>query len=89
MTQGTSKKIVIHAKVGCPYCEDAKSFFTKRKMPFTEIVYDPKKKGYDTKKHALFKSTGQSTFPQIYIGKKFIGGYSDLLYAEKTLNLSL
>ena len=76
--------IVIHTKVGCPYCEDAKQFFNKRKMPFREVIYDPSKpRDYEQRKNALIQKTKHITFPQIFINGKFIGGYSDLLQVAK------
>jgi len=71
--------ITIHSKVGCPFCISAKKFLTDKKLKFKEILYDPKNSNYIIKTNALKNKTKHPTFPQIFIGTKFIGGYDSLL----------
>lgn len=71
--------VIVHAKIGCPYSEKAVHFFEQRIGKFKEVVYDPQDVSYELKRKRLIAKTKHHTFPQIFIGKKFIGGYSDLL----------
>jgi glutaredoxin 3 len=69
------KKVVMYSKIPCPYCVNAKIFFNQRNIPFEEIDLTHK---FDELAQLVTK-TGHRTVPQIFIGDKFIGGYSDLM----------
>ena len=56
----------------------AKELLTKKKLAFIEITYNKASKNYDTKFAELVKKTKHKTFPQIFEGAKFIGGYTEL-----------
>ena len=58
----------------CPYCIRAKALLSGKGIPFEEINLD----GKDKELQELRQRTGQRTVPQIFIGEKLIGGYSDL-----------
>ena len=58
----------------CPYCIRAKALLSSKGIPFDEINLD----GKDQELQALREKTGQRTVPQIFIGEKLIGGFSDL-----------
>ncbi len=67
--------VVLYTKPGCPYCTAAKSLFQKKGVDFTDIVAsnDPEKKA-----EMIQKSGGKTTFPQIFIDGKHIGGSDDI-----------
>ena len=67
-------KIVIYTKNYCPYCDRAKNLFKAKKATYEEINVEDKPDFYDE----LKKKTGMMTVPQIFIGDKLIGGYTDL-----------
>lgn len=59
----------------CGYCTAAKRFLREKKgAEFEEIDVssDPQARAW------LVEATGQSTVPQIFIGERSVGGYSDL-----------
>lgn len=68
-------KVRIYSKNYCPYCVRAKDFFASRGVAFEEIdvTRDP------TVLEQLIKQTQHMTVPQIFIGDKFVGGYTDLV----------
>lgn len=70
--------IVIHEKVGCPYCKKANDLLHEYGYEFTIEIYDPKHPNYEKCKKKLEIYTGSKTFPQIYVGNYYIGGYDDL-----------
>ncbi|CAN5364941.1 glutaredoxin 3 [soil metagenome] len=72
--------VVIYTKPGCPYCASALSLLTKKGADFTEIVAsnDPTKKA-----EMVEQSNGKSTFPQIFIGGKHVGGCDDIQALER------
>ncbi len=67
--------VVHYTKPGCGFCAAALSLLTRKGVDFTEIVAsnDPAKKAEMTQ-----KSNGRSTFPQIFIDGKHVGGSDDL-----------
>ena len=67
--------VVIYTKPGCPYCYAAKDLLERKGADFTEIVAsnDPAKKA-----EMVEKAGGKSTFPQIFINGKHVGGSDDL-----------
>ena len=59
----------------CPYCESAKRLLKSKGLAFEEILLaEDDDAGWKT----LEKKTGYKTMPQIFIGEKFVGGYTDL-----------
>ncbi len=67
--------VVIYTKPGCPYCAAAISLLNRKGVAFTEIVAsnDPAKKA-----EMMEKAGGKSTFPQIFVGEKHVGGSDDI-----------
>ncbi len=71
--------VVIHTKVGCPYCSSAIALLEEKVKRFREVTYDPQDSSYDSRKQRLIAQTKHQTFPQIFVNAKFIGGYTELL----------
>ena len=67
-------KIQIYTKASCPYCIRAKQLLEGKGLPFEEINLE----GKDEELQALRKRTNYFTVPQIFIGEKMIGGYTEL-----------
>ncbi len=69
--------ITVYTKPMCPYCARAKSLLKQKGAAFEEIeaAWDPAKK-----QEMLARSGGASTYPQIFIGERHVGG-SDELHA--------
>jgi len=73
------KKVVIYTGPICNFCSAAKHLLSKKKIRYEEIDI-----GNDVKKRdeMLKKSNGAKTVPQIFIGKKHVGGYVELKALE-------
>lgn len=68
------KMIKIYTKNYCPYCTKAKLLLSDLKISFEEIdITDSPEKMEE-----LSKKSGLMTVPQIFVGEKCIGGYSDI-----------
>ena len=64
----------------CGYCVAAKRFLEKKSVAYAEIdVSDD-----DELRHWLVRTTGQRTVPQIFVGDRSIGGYSDMRALEQS-----
>ena len=72
------RAVVIHVKVGCPYCHAAAKLLHDHDITFTEVQYDPSDKNYAERSKKLKALTGHNTFPQVFVNGNFIGGFTDL-----------
>jgi glutaredoxin 3 len=72
-------QITIYTKPYCPYCIRAVSLFEKKGVEFTEVeaAFDPEKR-----KEMVQRAGGRSTFPQIFVGDRHIGGCDDMMALE-------
>ena len=72
--------ILIYSKDSCKFCTKSKSLLTEKKIPFEEIKLDPaEKKKYEKKRDQLIEMTnGHKTFPWVFVGDEFVGGFSEL-----------
>ena len=66
--------VKIYTMRGCPYCSDAKELLDRKGVRYEEIVAgrDPKLRAW------LEQVTGQDTVPQIFVGERSLGGFSDI-----------
>lgn len=67
-------EIKIYTKNYCPFCDRAKALFKGKNVSFSEIKVDDQPELYTE----LKQKTGMMTVPQIFIGEKLIGGYTEL-----------
>lgn len=67
--------VEIYTKKNCPYCTAAKILLDDRNISFEE--YDAEF-DEDLRKEMIERSSGRSTFPEIFINNKHIGGFDDL-----------
>lgn len=67
--------VEIYTIDNCPYCERAKALLKSRGISYAETHVD---KSNDTQIQDLVARSKMRTFPQIFIGGKIIGGYTEL-----------
>lgn len=88
LCQGTyQNEVVIYGKPECPFCDKAKMFFEEMKIPFRYVGLDPSAVDYEDMKTVLKTTTKQNTFPFIFVGREFLGGFTELIRAHRTLHL--
>lgn len=73
---------MVFSKSYCPYCKNSKRILDDLKAKYEAIELDQVDDGADIQ-DALHKLTGQRTVPNIFIGRKHIGGNSDLENVKK------
>ena len=81
------KTITIVSKDGCSYCILARTFLRNLELPFEIEKLQPGSTSYGKRRTELIRATGHSTFPWIFVGTTFIGGYKELIHAYNTLRL--
>jgi glutaredoxin 3 len=72
-------RVVVYVTRFCPYCHHAISLLKKKGAAYTTIDVSGARDARDW----LLENTGQSTVPQIFIGKRSIGGCDDLYALER------
>ena len=63
----------------CGFCRQAKALLEARGIDYTEVNLSKDPEG----RAGLVALTGQMTFPQIVVGKRSIGGFRELLEADR------
>lgn len=72
--------VTIYTKPYCPYCVRALDLLERKGADVTDIsaAFDAEKKA-----EMVQKSGGRTTYPQIFIGDKHVGGSDDLAALER------
>ena len=76
--------VVLYTTEPCGFCRQAKALLEARGVFYTEVnlAKDP------VGRTELVGLTGQMTFPQIVVGQRAIGGFRELLEADREGALS-
>ena len=73
------KNILMYSSSYCPYCTNAEKLLFEKGFDVTEkILVDENPEELET----MMKITGKRTVPQIFIDKKYIGGFEELRAAD-------
>jgi len=70
----------IYTTAICPYCVAAKNFLRQKGFDYEEIRIDLDAARRD---EMLARSSGRRTVPQIFIGDTHVGGFDDLVAADR------
>jgi glutaredoxin 3 len=72
-------QVTIYTKPYCPYCVRALSLLEQKGVDFTEIeaAFDP------DKRQEMIRRSGRTTFPQIFVGDRHIGGCDEMMALER------
>lgn len=73
------KPVTLYTTEHCPFCTSAKKLLAKREIEYTEINLARDPDG----REELISKTGMYTFPQIVIDGTSIGGFQELLAADR------
>ncbi|HEX4009012.1 MAG TPA: glutaredoxin domain-containing protein [Solirubrobacteraceae bacterium] len=78
------KPITVYTTEHCPYCSSAKTLLAKRAIEYEEVnlARDPDGRA------KLIELTGMVTFPQIVIDGEPLGGFQELLAADRAGTLA-
>jgi glutaredoxin 3 len=72
-------QVILYTTEPCGFCRQAKALLQTRGIDYTEVnlAKDPQGRA------DLVAVTGQMTFPQIVIGQRALGGFRELLEADR------
>ncbi len=72
-------QVTIYTRPYCGYCIRAVSLLEEKAVPFSEV-----EAGFDPDKRAeMIQRSGRATFPQIFIGERYVGGCNELIALER------
>lgn len=78
MKDPDAKSILVYSSPFCGYCAAAKRLLTSKGAEFTEI-----NTAFNSQnKQKMVTESGRNTVPQIFIGDRHIGGYTELAALE-------
>ena len=77
-------KVTLYTTDPCPYCRQAMALLGKRGLTYDEINLAKDADG----RAELAKRTGMMTFPQVVIGDQVVGGFNELLSADRSGRLA-
>ena len=74
-----TNRVILYTTEPCGFCRQAKALLGSRGVDFDEVnlAKDPSGRA------DLVARTGQMTFPQILIGERALGGFRELLEADR------
>lgn len=78
------QKVTLYTTDPCGFCRQAKALLESRGVDYEEISLTKDPDG----RARLVQRTGQMTFPQIIVGERVIGGFRELLEADRDGTLS-
>ena len=78
-------RVIVYTTEPCGFCRQAKALLEARGVDYREVnlAKDPGGRA------ELVALTGQMTFPQIVVGKRAIGGFRELLEADRAGSLDV
>ena len=76
---GNGRKVTLYTTDPCGFCRQAKALLASRGVDYEEISLTKDPDG----RARLVARTGQLTFPQIIIGERVVGGFRELLEADR------
>jgi len=74
-------KVEIYTTAMCPYCVSAKGFLQRKGLDYSEVRVDLDPGRRD---EMLARSNGRRTVPQIFIDGVHVGGFDDLVAADRS-----
>lgn len=79
MLSDVMKSVIVYTTECCSLCVSAKALLKQRGIDFDEVNLARDPDGRD----ALQRQTGMATFPQIVIGEEVLGGFRELVAADR------
>jgi glutaredoxin 3 len=78
-------KIEVYSTAVCPYCVAAKNLLKAKGLAWQEVRVDTDPAQRDL---MLKRSGGRRTVPQIFVNDQLVGGYDDLVAADRSGKLT-
>jgi glutaredoxin 3 len=70
----STRNVTVYTKQNCPFCVRAKRLLDRKGVRYEEVSVE----GKDDLRTWLVEKSGQMTVPQIFVGERSLGGFSDI-----------
>jgi len=71
-------EVIIYSSGYCPYCIRAKMLLETKQVDYQELIVD----GEPALRAKMQQLSGRTSVPQIWIGERHVGGFTDLWALE-------
>jgi glutaredoxin 3 len=78
-------KIEVYSTAVCPYCVAAKNLLKSKGLEWSEVRIDADPAQREA---MLARSGGRRTVPQIFVNDQHVGGFDDLVAADRSGRLA-
>ncbi len=78
-------EVLMYTRALCGYCAAARDLLQSKGVDFTELDATLNSK----LRKEMVERSGQSTFPQIFVGERHVGGFDDLAALDAAGELDL
>lgn len=78
------KDVTLYGTATCPYCVRAEALLQRNSISVHKIRIDQS----EAETATMIARSGRRTVPQIFIGEKHVGGYTELAELERTGELA-
>ncbi|HQZ12776.1 MAG TPA: glutaredoxin 3 [Devosia sp.] len=72
-------KVEIYTTQWCPYCHAAKALLEEKGIAYEEVNADEP----ETRMAMVQRAHGRRTVPQIFVGDRHLGGYTDIAALDR------
>ena len=79
MSMADTGRVVLYTTEPCGFCRQAKALLERRGVDYEEIDLARDPDG----RQELVALTGQMTFPQVLVGDRSVGGFRELVEADR------
>ena len=76
--------ITVYTTDTCGFCNQVKALLRKRGLDYVEINLSKDPAG----RSELTRCTGMMTFPQVVVGDRLVGGFAELIAADRNGELT-
>ena len=75
------QEVTIYTRLGCGYCSAAKRLLDSKGVAYVEhdASFSP-----ELRQEMIQRANGRSTFPQIFVGDRHVGGSDDIHELERS-----
>ena len=74
------QKVTVYSRPYCGYCELAKRLLERKGVPFAEVDVGANR---SLIAEMVSRAGGRMTFPQIFVGDRHVGGFTELAELER------
>jgi len=72
-------RVLVYGTRVCPYCRMAERLLEKKGVQAEKIMVDEN----PAQREEMIRLSGRTSVPQIFIGEKHVGGYTDMVALDR------